>query len=77
MLLHLQSSILNLLGRLFLKSINLFFKKQDCIYFQNSSDLAIIESLNILKQDNTHLIKGSGIDIKKFMYQPERTALLG
>ena len=50
----------------------IFSRNKIAFIFQNSSDLAIIESLNILKQDNTHLIKGSGIDIKKFMYQPEK-----
>ena len=42
--------------------------------FQNNDDKALFEKLGLLKKENTHIIKGSGVDLKQYEFSapPER-----
>ncbi len=52
-----------------------FAGKDRFIIFQNPDDQAILIRQNIVREDQTSLIRGSGVDLKEFPFVPEPPAL--
>lgn len=44
--------------------------KQICVIFQNSNDKSILIKAGAVEDENTLLIKGSGVELSKYCYQP-------
>ena len=59
----------NYLTRLVLILYKIAFKKVNCVLFQNKDDKKIFIKNNIVKEQNTNLVPGSGVDLKKFSYK--------
>ncbi len=48
-----------------------FAKKRSIALFQNQDDLKKLVSLGLIKQKQTEIIRGSGVDLDEFKYTPE------
>lgn len=63
----------NYLTRLVLILYKIAFKKVYCVLFQNIDDKKIFIKNKIVIEENTRLIPGSGIDLKKFSFRKLKT----
>lgn len=67
-----NSFSIKILRPLILIIYKFIFSREDvAAIFQNKEDLEQLESLDIFSNKNIYLIKGSGIDLDKFSFNPE------
>lgn len=57
---------------LWLPFYTLFQRRNTWLLFQNQDDLETLKALNLVKQDRTCIIKGSGVDLNEFPARPMR-----
>tara|TARA_B100001250_G_scaffold142977_2_gene122336 strand:- start:935 stop:2065 length:1131 start_codon:yes stop_codon:yes gene_type:complete len=53
----------------------IFNRENISFIFQNEDDQRKLESLGVIKKNHTFLIKGSGVDLNKFSYFPEKDGI--